>query len=127
MDTIFTIGHSNRGFSEFLKKLKDNGIETIVDVRTFPRSRFCPQFNRKRLTEELLRHEVHYLFKGRNLGGKAENTQFEETLDTLSDMVKQGHKLCIMCSEGDYKKCHRHDMLEPEFLKRGIKSVHIEW
>lgn len=127
MNTIFTIGHSNRSFSEFLQKLKENKVETVIDVRTFPRSRFCPQFNRKRLAEELLRQEVHYLFKGENLGGKGKNTLYEETVDEISDMIKNGQKICVMCSEGDYKKCHRESMLEPSFLGRGIKSIHIEW
>lgn len=127
MNKIFTIGHSNRAFSEFVQKLKENKIEAIIDVRTFPRSRFCPQFNQKRLAEELLKHKVQYIFKGKNLGGRGENTDYEETLDELSTMVKGGQKICVMCSEGDHKKCHRYDILEPDFLDREIISHHIEW
>jgi hypothetical protein len=51
--TIFSIGHSNRAYSEFVKKLKENKVDTLIDIRTFPRSRFCPWFNEKRLSEAL--------------------------------------------------------------------------
>jgi hypothetical protein len=44
--TIFTIGHSTRPIDEFLRLLKAHGVQRVVDVRTIPRSRHNPQFNR---------------------------------------------------------------------------------
>lgn len=125
MNIIFSCGHSNRAFSDFLKILKDNEIEILVDIRTFPRSRFCPQFNEKRLANALEDESITYLFKGKNLGGYGENIDYEQTIDELSDLVKQGKKICVMCSEKDYKKCHRYEMLEPSFKERGLEVKHI--
>lgn len=126
MQTIFGIGHSNRAFSEFLKRLQENKIDTLVDIRTYPRSRFCPQYNLKSLSEELRKANITYIFKGNNLGGKGENVDYEETIDELVDMIKLGKKICVMCSEAKHTDCHRHEMLEPSFKQRGVQMEHIE-
>jgi uncharacterized protein DUF488 len=43
---FFTIGHSTRPTEEFVALLKGADVELVVDVRTVPRSRTNPQFNR---------------------------------------------------------------------------------
>jgi len=50
--TIFTIGHSNRTLEYFFDLLRAYKIETILDIRTIPRSRHNPQFNQKELQLE---------------------------------------------------------------------------
>ncbi len=122
---IYTIGHSTRAISEFLHKLKENQIEILVDIRTYPRSRFQPQYNQKALADSLSDVGVFYVFRGKNLGGKEENVDYEETIDELVDIVVGGEKVCVMCSEGDYRKCHRSEMLEPSFVERGLEVEHI--
>ncbi len=121
------IGHSNRAYSEFLQRLKENQIDTLVDIRTYPRSRFCPQYNQKVLSEELGKVNIIYIFKGNNLGGKGENIDYEETIDELVKMIKSGKKICVMCSEAKHTDCHRHEMLEPSFSQRGVQMEHIEY
>lgn len=123
--TVFTIGHSVRAISEFLQKLKEHHIEIVVDIRTYPRSRFQPQYNQKALADSLSDVGVFYIYRGKNLGGKEENIDYEETIDELVDIVRGGEKVCVMCSEKDYKKCHRFEMLEPSFLERGLEVIHI--
>jgi uncharacterized protein (DUF488 family) len=125
-NTLFTIGHSILAFSEFSQKLKDNEIGVLVDIRSHPYSRFCPQFNHKRLSDELNNEKITYLFKGNNLGGKGENINYEETIDELVEMIKKGDKICVCCSERDHRKCHRFSMLTPSFELRGVKVEHIE-
>jgi len=44
--TLFTIGHSNMDLNSFVKLLKDNTIEVLVDVRSNPYSRFASHFNK---------------------------------------------------------------------------------
>jgi uncharacterized protein (DUF488 family) len=124
-NTIADIGHSNRAYSEFLKILQDSKIEVLVDIRSFPRSRFCPWFNEKRLSNALKDENITYLFKGKNLGGLKENIDYEETIDELVEMVKAGKQVCVMCSEKDYLKCHRYTMLQPSFEQRGLEVKHI--
>ena len=124
---IYTIGHSTRAISEFLQKLKENKIDILVDIRTYPRSRFQPQYNQKALADSLSSVGVFYMFKGKNLGGKEENVDYEETIDELVDIAVGGERVCVMCSESDYKKCHRSEMLEPSFIGKGVEVMHLKW
>ena len=125
MNTIFSIGHGRRAFSEFLQVLKKNKIDILVDVRTFPRSRFCPQFNRSFMSAELQNVGIVYEFRGDQLGGLGENINYDEAIDEITNMAKKGKRVCVCCSETDYKKCHRHTMLEPSFGKNKIKVKHL--
>ena len=45
---VLTIGHSTRALDEFIRLLQAHGVSRVVDVRTVPRSRHNPQFNRDR-------------------------------------------------------------------------------
>ena len=127
MKVIFTIGHSVQVFSEFTKKLKDNQIDMLVDVRTSPYSRYCPQFNRNALSRGLQEENIQYLWKGNNLGGKGKNVDYDEAIDELVEMAKEGKKICVMCTEKDYLKCHRYEMLTPSFQERNVTINHIQW
>lgn len=57
---IFTIGHSNRTWDKFLSILLQNHISKLADIRRFPGSRLCPQFNKDRMKTELTRHNIEY-------------------------------------------------------------------
>src|SRR5580700_8245340 len=68
MLTAFTIGHSTRTWTEFLELLRAHGIERVVDVRSVPRSRHNPQFNREILSKKLRGARISYVHL-RKLGG----------------------------------------------------------
>ena len=57
---FFTIGHSTRPIDEFVALLTSADVELVVDVRTVPRSRTNPQFNRDVLPASLAAHGVAY-------------------------------------------------------------------
>src|SRR5262245_2588422 len=57
---FFTIGHSTRPIAEFLDLLSSAGVETVVDVRTGPRSRTNPQYDRDTLPETLSPQGIGY-------------------------------------------------------------------
>jgi hypothetical protein len=46
---VFTVGHSTRTLEAFIDLLRDHGVTRLLDVRTIPRSRVNPQFNRDTL------------------------------------------------------------------------------
>jgi uncharacterized protein (DUF488 family) len=48
-----TIGHSTRTIEEFVRLLHAHAGTRVVDVRTVPRSRHNPQFNRDTLPDSL--------------------------------------------------------------------------
>jgi uncharacterized protein (DUF488 family) len=57
---LLTVGHSNRPFPGFLELLEAHQVGVLVDVRTVPRSRYNPQFNRETLAEALAAREIVY-------------------------------------------------------------------
>ena len=46
---ILTIGHSTHPLETFIQLLQAHGVTLVADVRTVPRSRHNPQFNRETL------------------------------------------------------------------------------
>jgi uncharacterized protein (DUF488 family) len=126
MNTIFTIGHSTHKTEYFISLLKKHQIEGIIDVRTYPYSKYNDQFNKEMLKNELDKEGIWYKWKGKNLGGLGKNVDFDETIDAISEVVKnEQRKMAVMCSEGNYKQCHRFELLEPAFKKRGLEVEHI--
>ena len=67
--TIYTIGHSTRGFDELVAALRGHGITTLVDIRSFPVSRRMPHFNREYLEVELPKRGIAYVWL-KELGGR---------------------------------------------------------
>src|SRR5260370_27225410 len=57
---IYTVGHSTRTTRELLELLRAQGVEQVVDVRTIPRSRHNPQFNRPALSRSLHAAKLRY-------------------------------------------------------------------
>src|ERR1017187_1014985 len=58
--TIFTIGHSTRTLDEFVALLRQVDVTLLVDVRSIPRSRMTPQFNRDTLPDSLAAEGIGY-------------------------------------------------------------------
>lgn len=115
MKTIFTIGHSSKSLTEFLEKLQENNIDMLVDVRTFPRSRFYPHFNEKLLSQALLNENITYLFKGNNLGGKGENINYDEAIDELVHKATRV-LFCLLALQG---------MRQIEIIRLNIEDISL--
>lgn len=123
---VYTIGHSNKSLQIFRTRLEQHGIQRLVDIRTRPYSRFYPWFNKNSLDESLESYGIVYDFRGNNLGGLGENINYDETIDEIVELTKI-QRTAIMCSEADFKKCHRHTMIEPDLIKRGVEVEHISY
>lgn len=126
--TVYTIGHSTYPIDRFIKILQAYEIEMVVDVRTIPKSRHNPQFNKDNLRQELQKHGIGYIHL-EGLGGlrhttKAsintawENSSFRGFADYMqtSDFkasieqliqVASEKRLVIMCAEAVPWRCHR--------------------
>ncbi len=124
---IKTIGHSAKTIEVFLDTLKKHEIEVLVDVRTIPRSRFSPHFNETALGSSLAKRAIKYLNRGQNLGGRGVNVGYEEAIEELVELARQGVRVCVMCSEADFLKCHRYSTLTPSFNGRGVEVFHIQY
>jgi uncharacterized protein (DUF488 family) len=140
--TLYSIGHSNAEISAFLDLLLRYGVELLVDTRSQPYSRYSPQFNREALKASLGEAEIAYLFMGEQLGGRPQASEFyfesgkvdyERLAATpfyLSGIERllalaEECRLAFMCSEADFKKCHRYWLITHTVVNRGIEVSHI--
>jgi uncharacterized protein (DUF488 family) len=142
---IYTIGHSTRKADVFLHLLRLNSIETLVDVRTIPRSRFNPQFSREILSLFLQENGIKYLhfpdlgglrkplkdslntgWKNSGFRGYADymlTEKFDQAIKELMDLVSTTG-LTVMCAEAVYWKCHRM-LLSDALVVRDVSVIHI--
>lgn len=142
---VMTIGHSTRPIAEFVHLLKAHGVERLVDVRTVPRSRHNPQFNRDQLSPSLHSARIHYTYmaglggfrhssndsinmgwRNKSFRGYADymqTTEFWEHLDALIGLAEQ-ERVAIMCAEAVPWRCHR-SLIADALLVRGIEVREI--
>jgi uncharacterized protein (DUF488 family) len=139
---VFTIGHSSHPIGLFLDLLKDHGIEAVVDTRSYPKSKFAPQYNSEALGRSLRENGIAYLFLGKELGGRPEGAHFYDTdgrvlyarvaeselfrrgLERLQERMEQ-FRLAILCSEEDPSVCHRRLLITRVLRERGVAVMHI--
>src|ERR1019366_9466734 len=68
MLSVLTIGHSTRTWKDFLELLRAHRVKRVIDIRSIPRSRHNPQFNRETLSTKLRAARIGYVYL-RKLGG----------------------------------------------------------
>lgn len=142
---VYTIGHSTRSFESFVELLKTHGIRRLVDVRTMPRSRHNPQFNREALPGPLAAAGIKYSHLA-ELGGlrrprqDSANTgwrnasfrgfadymgtaEFEAGLDELMELAGR-EPAAIMCAEAVPWRCHR-SLISDALVAHGVAVEHI--
>lgn len=142
MPTIYTIGHSARKITDFIGLLKQYEIEVLVDVRTYPYSRYHTQYRQPALESSLDAVDINYLFLGEELGGRPKDQSlyvngrvnytavkqtpiFKAGIEQVEMLARQGVRLALMCSEADQNHCHRKHMLTGEFVRDGFEVMHI--
>jgi uncharacterized protein (DUF488 family) len=129
---VLTVGHSTRPLQDFFEMLRAHGVRRIVDVRTIPRSRRNPQFNKDALGVTAPEAGFEYLHVP-ELGGLRRpakdsvnagwrNLSFEavEQLKRNAADVLQ----VIMCAEAVHWRCHR-SLVADALLVRGVQVEHI--
>jgi uncharacterized protein (DUF488 family) len=142
---IYTVGHSTRSAEELVELLRAHGIQTLVDIRTVPRSRTNPQFNRDTLPGTLAREDLRYVHLSR-LGGLRRaredspnsawrnasfrgyadymlTEEFARGLEELRELTEDG-PLALMCAEAVRWRCHR-SLVADALYARGVVARHI--
>ncbi len=143
--TVFTIGHSTRTLEEFIELLKTYKISMVVDVRTVPRSRHNPQFNKETLPETLKTKGVKYVhipelgglrrpspdsanlaWENKTFRGYADYMQTREFTENLLKLLAlaQQNRVAIMCAEAVPWRCHR-SLISDALVVRHVKVRHI--
>jgi uncharacterized protein (DUF488 family) len=142
---VCTIGHSNRPIEEFIGLLKENEIGLLLDIRTVPRSRHNPQFNRDSLPDTLALAGIGYRhiaglgglrhpkpdspnsgWRNTSFRGYADYMQTPEFRQNVDDLaaLSQTVRCVLMCAESVPWRCHR-SMVADALVVRGIPVEHI--
>ena len=146
MKLIYTIGHSVHSLEEFLSLLNAHAIKKVIDVRTIPKSRYCPQFGQDKLRASLKRAKIQYRHM-KDLGGLRrpvkdsinsgwinasfrgfadymQTSCFQEALEKLETMALK--KRCVlMCAEAVPWRCHR-SLIADALTAKKWKVLHIQ-
>jgi uncharacterized protein (DUF488 family) len=143
-----TIGHSTRPIEEFVGMLREAEVTFVVDVRTVPRSRTNPQYNRETLPQSLAPFHIGYEhvealggLRGRsrdvapevnafwqngsfrNFADYAMGAAFRGGLDRLKE-IGRSQRCAVMCAEAVWWRCHRR-IIADYLLAQGETVFHI--
>ena len=145
---FFTIGHSKRPIEEFASLLAEADVRLVADVRTVPRSRFNPQFNRDALAASLAVRGVAYehlaalgglrgaqrdappetnaFWENASFHNYADYAMMEDFRSGLRHLRELGHatRSCIMCAESLWWRCHRR-IIADYLIAAGEEVFHI--
>ncbi len=125
---LYTIGHSNRTVDELVALLRAHGVERVIDVRTIPKSRHNPQFNKDVFAKGLRNRRIAYRhmkalgglrhpradsintgWRNASFRGYADymqTSEFDAALQQLIEIAKQ-KPTAILCAEAVPWRCHR--------------------
>ena len=144
---ILTVGHSTRTIGEFLDLLELHGCDTVVDVRSLPRSRRYPQFNREALKAALEERGIAYRhcsplgglrrpldpatsvnrgLRNERFRAYADHMQtpgFADAVDRLMDLARTD-RCSVICAEAVPWRCHR-SLLADALTARGCRVLHV--
>jgi uncharacterized protein (DUF488 family) len=139
--TILTIGHSRHSLERFIALLEGAGATAVADVRSAPMSRFSPHFNKTALATSLADRDIAYVFLGKELGGRPEQSsmytegvadyekmaaapEFRAGIARLAEAAER-RRVAVMCSEADPLDCHRCLLVGRALAEAGVDVAHI--
>ncbi|OAF05232.1 DNA repair protein [Bradyrhizobium centrolobii] len=145
---FFTLGHATRPIDEFVELLRNAAVTLVVDVRTVPRSRTNPQYNRETLPQSLAAHSIGYehiaalgglrgrkrdvprasnaFWQNDSFHNYADCAMSDAFQDGLAHLRELGHerRCAIMCAETLWWRCHRR-IIADYLIAAGETVVHI--
>jgi uncharacterized protein (DUF488 family) len=142
---ILTIGHSTHPIEEFLALLNAHDVRQLIDVRTIPKSRRNPQFNRDELAAALKRSKILYkhvpelgglrhprkdsintAWQNASFRGYADYMQTHQFDQSLRELMQEAatRRTAIMCAEAVPWRCHR-SLIADALAARGVEVEHI--
>lgn len=140
---VYTVGHSTHELDFFIKLITPYKIDTLIDVRSMPASSYNPQYNKEPFTYFLKEKKITYLHFGDEFGARHDEAsyldnngvvdfekfrqsyQFQNGIERLDIGISKGHKIVLMCSEGNPLECHRFSMIAVYLESIGITVNHI--
>lgn len=142
-DVLYTIGHSNHSPETLRGLLTEARIEILVDIRSYPGSRWAAHTAPGELKRLLQAVGIRYLYLGDLLGGQPSNPDcydsqtgkadyramqnkelFQQGIGQLLELLGK-HRVCVMCAEEDPTLCHRNLLVGEALRQKGVQILHI--
>ena len=145
MRPILTIGHSTHPIELFITLLQSHQVELLADIRTVPRSRRNPQFNREFLPQSLQAVGIEYVHLAalgglrkarpdsrntawqnasfRGYADHMDSSEFAAGLAALLELAEE-KRVAVMCAESVPWQCHR-SLVADALTARGVPVEHI--
>jgi uncharacterized protein (DUF488 family) len=144
---LATIGHGLLNAGRLTELLLAAGVGELVDIRTAPRSSRNRDVRRESIARWLPEQGVAYRWDAR-LGGWRPNvpgspdiaaphpslagyaahmrsSEFHVAVDELLGATAPAGPTAVMCSESDWRRCHRRMLADFLVLARGVPVVHL--
>jgi uncharacterized protein (DUF488 family) len=142
---IWTIGHSTLAVEELIEALAAHRVAWLIDVRTVPKSRHNPQFNRDTLPGALAGASIAYRHEPRlgglrepvpdsinsgwtNAGfrGYADHMQTEDFREAIDELIElsANNRIVVMCAEALPWRCHRM-LIGDALTAREHEVIHV--
>lgn len=140
---ILTVGHGDQSIEDFIALLRQHRVEVLVDTRSMPYSARNPQFGQRVLSSFLDEAGIRYVFLGDKLGGKprdgslydgagrpdydkiAATDGYRQGISMLEELARGDENVAVMCSESDYRECHRYKLIARTLAINGAQVWHI--
>ena len=145
---FFTVGHSTRSIDAFVDLLRAAAVTFIVDIRTVPRSRTNPQYNKDTLPQSLAAFQIGYeqiaelgglrsaskevqpamngFWENRSFHNYADyalTASFDTGMERLVTLGRQ-QRCAVMCSEAVWWRCHRR-IVADHLIVRAEQVFHL--
>ncbi len=142
---VWTIGHSDRTLAELAALLQGYGVTSVADVRSVPRSRHVPWFDREALARSLPALGIAYRhfpglggwrharkdspnggWRNASFRGYADYMQTPAFAEALGELLGAANAAptSMMCAEAVPWRCHR-SLIADALVVRGVEVTDI--
>jgi uncharacterized protein (DUF488 family) len=140
---IYTIGHSNYPVEKLIDMLKHYNINTVVDIRGTPYSKYNVQYNKEIIAKTLKEAGFLYIYMAKELAAQRENkksytkegySDFEKVItereflagiERLKVGCEKGYNIALLGAMQDPIRCHRSILVGRALREYKFNVKHI--
>lgn len=139
---LFTVGHSSHTTEAFMELLRQNEIDVVADVRSYPIAKYHKQFDTDVISASLKKAGFKYVFLGSEIGGMprdkslydedghvvyeriASTNVFRNGIQRILNGIKT-YRIAMMCAEENPIGCHRRRLIARALADVDVPVLHI--
>lgn len=140
---IYTIGHSNYSIEKLIDMLKHYNIDTVVDIRGIPYSKYNIQFNKENIRKTLIDKGFIYVYMAEEFAANRSSkisynhegyADFEKVINEASFLqgierlkvgLAKGYKIALLGAMQDPIRCHRSILVGRALQNKNFNVKHI--